>query len=407
MLPLFRFRTQLGVVLVTGLATWLLYACSSQQATATSLLAEPWQPLAVDKTLDADAVEQYAFDAVDAAQYDSLRAKADRLYLQGVKAFVNENKVQEGANRFAESATLFPKPETYFLWGKALVALNRTEEALKALEISDRLGYTSPGAVAYEKARVQALALTNPEQGAWKVYQELDAAAENGFLTRRDLDRDAAFNRLRNTEGWRPFVERVFRQHAERTTAQLFKDFLAGFPVAPESGFAFAPEEDIQQQDRYINFDFAEFIPEMENTSFGRDVSNTYHYVALVRSTPEFVTVVYANQSAWGGDAGSSLTAVSFTPQGQRIDKRVVACRCSRDRWKGFKYHAGVFTLREVQPEWKYHDRPPVPCPSESPDGDWCNQLVALKAFGTEEQWAINPQGRFIAATSVPDVAAQ
>ena len=49
-----------------------------------------------------------------------------------------------------------------------------------------------------------------------------------------------------------------------------------------------------------VSFDFVKFVPEMENSSFGRDVSHDYYYVANMGGNENYSAFIYTSESFYG-----------------------------------------------------------------------------------------------------------
>ena len=103
-----------------------------------------------------------------------------------------------------------------------------------------------------------------------------------------------------------------------------------------------------------ISYEFSDFIQEMENVSFGREVSNDFYYVAKVAETPEYVALVYATSSfdGEGYQPVETILAV-YNNQGKQISRKVIACQCNAERIKTCSFNSGKLTIEEKKRNWE------------------------------------------------------
>lgn len=57
---------------------------------------------------------------------------------------------------------------------------------------------------------------------------------------------------------------------------------------------------DMRDYKQSISYDFVSFIPEMQNSNFGRDVSHDFIYVGRLAQTPAYTAVLYTSMSYYG-----------------------------------------------------------------------------------------------------------
>jgi hypothetical protein len=77
---------------------------------------------------------------------------------------------------------------------------------------------------------------------------------------------------------------------------ELFQAYVSSFPKVSDEQFAITINDvGLKDHRRSVGYEFVQFIPEMENTSFGRDVSHDFIYVANVRETPFYYAAKNCN----------------------------------------------------------------------------------------------------------------
>lgn len=216
------------------------------------------------------------YKAFDRATNDQ-KTKSRQLFLKGLDFYVNQHNAAESAKLFRESILYFPDYATYTYLGNAYVDMGdslRADSALEDHEMpdADRL-YASARLAALKKDTSMAISL-------------LTEAFGNGFIGKKKLEEDKIFDFLRASRGFTALVV-TYLKDDDKLREILFKSFLASAPELTlpysftEDSIALAQTGNIAPQ--YIDYDFAGFIPGMEDGRFSRDVSNSYYMVGKVK----------------------------------------------------------------------------------------------------------------------------
>lgn len=234
------------------------------------------------KTVDKLMEEKYIFN-LDTAYNRLSRASKDQktkshqLFLQGLDLYINQKNATESIKLFRESILYCPDYNTYTYLGSAYVDAGDTLRADSALNDydmpdSDRL-YASARLSAYKKDTATAISL-------------LTEAFGNGFLNKKRFEADKVFDYLREERGFAALVVTYLKDDV-KLQAALFKHFIA---EAPDLALPYSFNEDsitLSQnggmEPRYIDYDFAGFVPGMESGRFSRDVSNGYYMIGKMK----------------------------------------------------------------------------------------------------------------------------
>ena len=120
--------------------------------------------------------------------------------------------------------------------------------------------------------------------------------------------------------------------------------------------------EQVEMKDckQSISYDFAKFIPEMENTEFGRDVSHDYYVVGKLTETPIYTAIIYTSTEFNQPEDGSYAVEphytklVTYAPNGYIIDNRLISCDCSEEKIKAVRIENNVITTEDYKVTWKY-----------------------------------------------------
>ena len=116
----------------------------------------------------------------------------------------------------------------------------------------------------------------------------------------------------------------------KKLKAMLFKNYLK---LIPNLNLPFVESIDSvgnYNHDKYINYDYAVFIPEMENGRFSRDVTNEYLYVGKMELENNYYAVVYKTFFAIADTLNPTKTyVITYDSLGTVIDNEMIGCFCS------------------------------------------------------------------------------
>lgn len=101
--------------------------------------------------------------------------------------------------------------------------------------------------------------------------------------------------------------------------------FLGHFPTA-SMPLALNSKSHQQIDDKnYIAYEYAKYIPEIEEAQFSREVGQEFYYMARVGEGKRYAAVIYAVKNVIAGDnAPWGYVLASYNPEGKQIDKLVL-----------------------------------------------------------------------------------
>jgi tetratricopeptide (TPR) repeat protein len=236
--------------------------------------------------------EQYIFNA-DTAMARSLRVskdqliKAKQLFMKGLDFYINQKNGAESAKLFRESILYNPDYQTYTYLGNAYIDMGDTLRADSALT-----DYEMPDAERlYAKARLYAI-----KKDPASAISTLTDAFAYGFFNRKRLENDKVFGKLRSEPGYESIVVTYLKDDA-KLQAAFFKRFLDSAPNIP---LPYSFEKDSIKATQAgigiaqaIDYNFAAFVPGMEDSRFSRDVSNSYYMVGKLKLDNGNFAVIY------------------------------------------------------------------------------------------------------------------
>lgn len=316
-----------------------------------------------NQIFDRDLVMDMIFDANEFPQ-DSIQRIAREIFLQGLDEFKNKKNPLKAIPLFKESLTYFPDAKTYFELGNALMLFKNNqvllEQAQKFFVIADDLQFKPQYLNHLKKAKVAALLIqfekdVQLNDYSWyEVKNELKQSFLSGYLDTVGVKNDPAFSNFIKTYAYQQLI-------VELQSENLNANHLTKFDIFKNSFTNFNPELTIGDKevgmDQYrqtISYEFADFIPEMENVNFGRDVSNDFYYVAKVAETEDYVALVYSSSSFSGEGYQPVETILAvYNHQGKQISRKLVSCRCSAERIKTCSFKNGEFEIAERKVNWE------------------------------------------------------
>jgi tetratricopeptide (TPR) repeat protein len=274
----------------------------------------PFSHLAGDAVYDKDSVRAFLSRTPD-VQEDSSR----KMYLDAVDFLKNKKDPGKAINSFLQSLTLYPAANTYYELGNAFLEFGKYEEALKAFGMAEGMGYKPLGNLLFKQACCYA------ELESSEVYEYVSFAVENGFVDRNKIFNDkhlkayqsdmqmiAAYNEAMSGNG---NPEEILWQGYSRGYPRI-----TSYPYSIDSG-TFRRLGAI----KYIPYDYENFVPQMRDNQFSRDVGNEFFYVIRLTDHDRFKAVVYGCQSYEDEGAPVYYILATFTNKGIMIDKKIIA----------------------------------------------------------------------------------
>jgi hypothetical protein len=333
------------------LGAFLIVAACSGLGKEYVLKVKPHK-LSLNTIYDKDLVCDMIFDAEE-QDVDSLKSRSRALFLQGVDLYKNKHKPGSAVAKFRASILVFPDAKTYYELGNALLdshlGKDSREEALKAYEVAEDLQFQPAAQINYKRA---CIAYTAGEAGSamWLLRRTFS----EGLFDTSAVARDPWLRGLSQSDGYRSMVTDVLAARAKGNTNTLFDLYKRAF-TRDASTFSLYPEQvDMKAFTESISYDFAPFIPEMENTSFSREVSNDYFYVGKVKETAEYVALLYTSVSFDGDEMQPALTSlVVYDTQGKIISRKLVACQCSAEKIKRCDITDGTVVVEDYERQWE------------------------------------------------------
>ncbi len=324
--------------------------------------------LTKENIYNKELVGNAIFDAQE-LQIDSLDKKSNRLFLKGVDLYKNKKDPAAAIEVFKQSLLVFPRVETYYEIGSALMDMQATEqgkdkntklhEALQAYEVAEHLHYQPIYSVYYNMACADnLLGYDDSTKSIDRISLNLNQAVinlrnafMNGFNDTAKLLHDERLSSLIKTGEFKQLMDQLDAQKNTFKPETIYDLYVASFPNLPQPFVITYDSVDMRAYHVLVSFDFARFIPEMENTEFGRDVSHDYYAVGKLATTPLYTAIIYTSTEFNYAPVYTKL--VTYTPNGNIIDSRVISCHCTPEKVKTVRIEGNIITTEEYKITWK------------------------------------------------------
>lgn len=377
-------------LLILFIPSLIFCGCSSEKRQTGSGMGISQK--VVEKVLQ----EKYIFnsDSSYAAWQRATRdqiTKGKQLFMQGINFYVNKKDAAGAAASFRESILYYPDYQTYTYLGNAYIDMGDSVKADSALA-----EYEMPDADrSYAQARLSAL-----KKDSAQAISSLSEAFANGFVNKKRFEGDRIFDYLRAERGFVAVVV-TYLQNDEKLKAMLFRSFLAS---APDLQLPFLLEKDsVEIKDleamyrhEQINYDFAAFVSDMEDSRFSRDVSNTYYMVGKFRTENNIYGVLYKSVTVMADTLPPvEIKLVMFDSIGNTLDEKTFAYYSLPETLTTGSIDAnGVISIKEQKMKWK---KDPLDNGYAGNEYDGCDLVEEIK-------YRIGPDGKLVLGVDKDDV---
>lgn len=231
--------------------------------------------------------------------------------------------------------SIFAKPtaKAYFDLSGALLATRGYGEAIKALAIAEKLGYSPLANVMFRYAYAYA---NLPEDldalpNSAHVTRYMELAIQMGYAhPRQFLQKELFPNAARNSDFEAVFTSALSGGAVTDPSRSLWNAFEGQFPEISLPLVIDRSWLGSHKREAYIDIQYEKFIPEMRGAKFSREGGDTYYYVARIHKEPGYEALLYCDASEMGDDSSDEeplFTLVTYDSQGKIIDRMAVAGR--------------------------------------------------------------------------------
>lgn len=327
----------------------VLTFCTGEKETAKELITNT----SVSKCLSESAI--FNEDSVKVAKNIASNLQKDesrKYFLRALDLLINKQRANESVKLFHESMMYFPDERSYFFLTQAYISLKDAKNASKSNDMSMKLGYEGYHELVFNEALISALNFDTTG-----CIDNLNEAVYMGFLNKDKIVNEKNFDFIRNDERYISLMVNTFNDD-EKLKALLFKRFMKSLPdlALPYT----EPIDSVKNRDYnfYINYDFAAFIPGMEDGRFSRDVTNEYMYVGKLSLENQSYALVYKTFFAIADTLNPLKTfVITYDSVGTVIDNEMIGCFCSPTNSQSYSVAADK-TIETTSYNYKWKNDP-------------------------------------------------
>ena len=295
-----------------------VFSCSSER----KVLSEPKVELAENSLLAADI-----FNMHKVWPYVQLKKELPRLsttfFLRGIDHLKNTRDTDSAVYLLRESILNFPSVKAYYELGNAYFEKRDFDQALKAYQMAERLGYEPFGTIMFQIAKIHSIKDKTDLSG-----QYLEYAIQAGFVNMDQINSDTSLQNLRkDTYTFTHHLSKALRgmNDADKLIwLQYKKSFqLMTLPLTLSQNYG----HERLLTSGFIVYDYERFIPEMRDEKFSRETSEGFYYGGELEETDAYVALIYLTKNEFmpAEITPVSFTLATYTHSGKLIDKKDLA----------------------------------------------------------------------------------
>jgi hypothetical protein len=304
---------------------------------------------------DSEKVYDVIFDAEE-QNIDSLKNKSHQLFLQGIDAYKNKKEAAKAVQLFKQSILTFPDAKAYYELGNAKLDVHQGDADLKEAEnayhVARSLNFKPLSMLYYKLA-----CIANQEQkiNGFQVSGNLSQAFYEGFSDTTLLYSDKYLQSFIATDEYKRLMSDILvKNKIKNNPEDLFDVYKKSFPLSNASFEIPLDKVDMKDYKQSISYDFAKFVPEMQNSSFGRDVSHDFIFVAKVQEKSNYTAVLYTSINYYGeGMQPVHTKLVTYDNDGNIISDKLFAGQFSAEKVKVGRIDGDEITLQDYKRIWE------------------------------------------------------
>jgi tetratricopeptide (TPR) repeat protein len=294
-----------------------------------------YHKLTANTIYDKNMVFDMVFDSEE-LDTDSLRKKSRALFLRGIDLYKNRHKPVDAIASFKSSILIFPDAKTYYELGNALLETNKLKEAEDAFVVAERLDFQPISSLHIKKALIAYTTYLKDKQGneyeLYNAISELRNALKQGASPSL-IAKERYLASITETNVYKNMLIDMQARLKQGDQVGLFTLFKNAFREQLPAFDLGTGDVEMKPYNQSISYEFARFIPEMENASFGRDVSHDFYYVGLVKETESYVALLYTSVSFFEEEMQPTRTMLAvYDQEGNLKEQKLVACQCSAEK---------------------------------------------------------------------------
>ena len=296
----------------------LIYGCSTGSNTTSSENKSGKAPVLLSQEFifNPDSVKHVTEKASPAQ-----KAESRKLFMNGLDLLVNKNNPEASIEYFKEAVSYYPDEKSYSFLFKAYLATNR-------LNMADSVNRVNFGFLEYCDALFNDALVYAAKKDTVECINALSESVRTGFSSGEKVTKEPLFDFVRENREFQGMVvanfgnDELMRKKLYAHYLKSFDDITLPFELKSDSVAAF-------NYDRYINYDFAAFVPGMEDQRFSRMVSQEYMAIGKFKLSKGYA-IIYKAIEVMGDTLNPVTTSIiTYDSLGTVVSNSVISCFCS------------------------------------------------------------------------------
>lgn len=298
--------------------------------------------LAPDSIYRRGSIEKALLTATEAQKTESRKQ-----FMNGLDLLVNKNNPKASVEFFKEAIFYYPDEKSYAHLFEAYLRSND-------LALADSTNYSLEGRIDYAETAFNYALISAAKKDEKMCIGNLESAIMEGFAFKERVVGEKLFEFLKDNQSFQSLLITYFGND-EKIRRTLFVAFLKTFPdldlpfeISNDSARAF-------NYDKYINYDFAMFVPGMENGRFSRDVSSEYMFVGKFK-TETGTAAIYKSMQVMADTLNPVYTnLVIYDSVGVIVSNEIISCFCSPLESKGVTINKDLsIDIKSYKTKWEF-----------------------------------------------------
>jgi hypothetical protein len=274
------------------------------------------------------------------------KAESRKYFMTGLDLLANKGEASSSVEYFREAICFYPDEKNYqHLFSAYLKSGN--------LVLAD-----STNRIMYQWLDESESALNNALMAAVirdtsDCMENLEYVIMNGFAFKERITEEKLFDFIKDSPAFQALMISGFGDD-EKMRKNLFVAFLKDIP---NISIPFEMPVDSTRSfnfDSYINYDYASFIPGMEDTRFARDVTNEYMFVGKFKCEGGYAVIYKSYEMIADTLNPVMVNLITYDSLGKVAGQQLIGCYCSPLESKGFKIYEDLsFDVRTYKSNWR------------------------------------------------------
>jgi hypothetical protein len=284
-----------------------------------------------------NAASLYIVDSVRMAATGGDEKAAVKLLNQAADLYKKGPDTAKSIELYKQSILVKPTAKAYYELAGALVSTHQNAEAIQALHVAEKLGFTPLANVMYRYTLAYGtlnLDLTGDDNRAvpWhdSAIYYMGLAIQMGYPRPQQFLRRELFPALYKISGADEVYNTVLTAGSGRDKDRVLWDVFKShfFPIQLPLVIDEQWISNHRQDDNVVPYEFSKFIPLMQDDHWEREPDNMYYFVGLVTTHPAYSALLYSIEPTDDGEDTTHAIAyylATFDSKGDVVDTLQVA----------------------------------------------------------------------------------